>query len=134
MINNELKEYVKEIFAVDYDIWIKEDPENFVVRYKNSLALFEKISDRVYRGHYAFKTARGKKAVEHGTKILNIVFNNKGVEAVVGMVPEGRKHVEVMSRLLKFKYQETFNTPKGSVRMYCLTKKAHKDGLLKKQI
>lgn len=86
------------------------------------VALFEHDSDKVYSGHYFFKS-RGNKALSVAGDFLRFFYEKLDPKIIKGLVPLEHLGARWMTRQLGFKSYGVVQTVIGPCELFILTKK-----------
>lgn len=73
---------------------------NIILQDEDDFVILERLTDRVYSWHYVF-VSRGSLAMKKASLFLKEALSL--VPVIIGIVPEGRREVTIMSRKLGFR-------------------------------
>ena len=98
---------------------LAEDPI-ILISPEDDCALFFKIRDKVYSGHYLFKS-KGRAALKSARYLLEKMFEE--AEVIVGETPVSHKAARKLSLALGFKSYGEVWTPIENCELFILTRK-----------
>lgn len=104
---------------------ILSNPSTIFLTEGEDAALFE-ADGNIYSGHYLFRKARGRSAIELGKRFLSQMFNDYGAEVIKGVTPSSAKAAKWMNRQLSFTSYGTLNHQLGEFELFILHKKDFK--------
>lgn len=127
-------EALKEVVSGYSDKWIGfdaqalvENPLNYLITDgKDNFALFEHEDDKVYYGHYLFKTRGPENTFEVAKKLLGYFFNCSDAELVMGLTPVTHYGALNLNEKLGFKSHGIVETITGPHYKVSITKKEFK--------
>lgn len=104
--------------------WLSNERNICLTDGSGNFALFEdQPEEGRVAGHYYYKTARGRKALELSKVFLSQVFSDKyNIKTIVGLTPVDHLGAKWMNRKLGFKYIDTIDTEAGPHELYFLNK------------
>lgn len=89
-------------------------------------ALFEYDAPGTYTGHFLFREARGKTAVNISNVFLTEMFDTYGAEVIRGLTPVSNRAALWMARRLGFTSYGIVETCAGDMELFILSKKDFK--------
>lgn len=107
---------------VDTDDWIADTDNVCFDDGNGNYGAFEFNYPGVFTGHYFFKTARGRAAIDLSRAMLGCLFDQYGAKAVRGLTPVDHKAALWMNRHLGFKPYKIVQTEAGPHQVFVLTK------------
>lgn len=87
----------------------------------SDIALFDDEKNCVYQVHFLF-VSRGKAAVASAKESFRQMFENYGAELIFGLVPDFRRDVKMLARLVGGKYVGPRATANGPCHLFVLSK------------
>lgn len=127
-VANAMDILIKNGRQVDAVEWIS-NPINIVLENDNGdLALFEHGVQKVYSGHYCFKS-RGRQAIKAAQDFLDELFNTcYNIHVVIGLVPLTNKPSRWISRQIGFTSYGNDELANEEYELFILTKKEFNHG------
>lgn len=101
--------------------WLNNQ-DNIFIKNGDDCALFEKVAEGIYEGHYLFSSAtRGQKALDLATDILEDFFITYSPNYIRGLVPKGDRKTSWLTRKVGFVYFGDISTPYGDCELFLLS-------------
>lgn len=101
--------------------WVA-DPDNIAVVEGDDFTLFEGIGEGHYEIHVVYNSSRGRAAIDRVTEALDQVFHKHRASVVFGLIPRGRKDVEMLARWTGFRFLSPMFTPYGWCEKVVMTR------------
>lgn len=109
----------------DVKEWLS-NPNNIFIKQNDDYALFEKVKEGIYEGHYLFsEETKGAKALEVATDILEKFFIEYNPNAIRGLVPTRDRKTKWITRQLGFSSLGEISTPDGDCELFLLINPLH---------